>query len=163
MNRIRQHRHVEPLAPTLELLPPRIVELLRCEVLAGADPVAAGLHRYVDASFGRSYRSTCHVAYEMHQEHLPRARRAVTLVLPEVPTIATVMHELGHVLHAALDLEPQPLPVTDYALLSGGMEAFAEAFAAWALPFGHGYGSAKDRLYERDRATVALLDGLAAA
>ncbi|MEV7264696.1 hypothetical protein AB0N38_14200 [Micromonospora aurantiaca] len=161
MNRVRQHRHVEPLAPALALLPPRIAEMVRCDVFAGADPVGAGLHRYVEASYGRSYRSTCHVAYEMHQEHLPRGDRAVTLVLPEVPTVAVVVHELGHVLHAALRLEPQPLPVTEYALTSGGLEAFAEAFAAWALPFGHGYGAAKDRLYERDRATVALLDELA--
>lgn len=161
MKRVRQHRYVEPLAPTLELLPARIAQLVRCDVFAGADPVAAGVHRWVDASYGRSYRSVCHVAYEYHQEHLPRDQRAVTLVLPEVPTIATVMHELGHVLHAALGWEPDPLPVTWYAE-GNGHEAFAEAFAAWALPFGHGYGAAKDLLYESDRATVALLDGLAA-
>lgn len=161
MKRVRQHRYVEPLAPALELLPPRIAELVRCDVFAGADPVAAGVHRWVDASYGRSYRSTCHVAYEYHQEHLPRDQRAVTLVLPELATIATVVHELGHVLHAALRLEPTAEPVTWYAE-GNGFEAFAEAFAAWALPFGHGYGAAKDQLYERDPATVALFEGLAA-
>ena len=161
MIRVRQHRHIEPVAHALQLLPARIADRVRCDILAGADPVAAGLHRYVNASFGRSYRSTPHVAYEFHQEHLPRDQRAVTLVLPEVPDLATVVHELGHVLHATLDLQPWPAPVTGYAMAGGVLEAFAEAFTAWALPPGHGYDAAKDRLYEHDRATVALFDALA--
>lgn len=160
MNRIRLHRHIEPYNAALALLPPAIRTLVRSDVLAGADPVAAGLHRYTDASYGRSYRDTAHVTYEYHQLHMPRDRQAVTIVLPEVPTIATVVHELGHVLHAALNFEPSPYAITRYAQ-TDELEAFAEAFAAWALPYGHRYGAAKDLLYERDPATIALLEALA--
>lgn len=161
MNRIRQHRHIEPYHHALRLLPPGITARLACEVLAGADPVAAGLHRHTDASYGRSYRDTAHVAYEYHQGHMPRDRRAVTIVLPDVPSIAVVVHELGHVLHAAIRFQATtPQPVTWYAQ-DNDHEAFAEAFAAWALPYGHGYGAAKDRLHRHDPATVALFNQLA--
>lgn len=140
-------------------IPAGVRALLRPHFLTGTDPVFAGLHGYRDTNDGRSYLDIAHVAYEFHQP-LPRARRRTTVVLPRLTSVRTIVHELGHVLDERLDFEYEAVPVTSYAETSH-FEAFAEAFAAWALPFGHGYGAAKDRLYERDRATVGLFEALA--
>jgi hypothetical protein len=146
-----------------EMVPAGMHRLIRPHFLCGVDPVFVGLHCYEDASFGRSYRSTAHVAYEFHQPGMARAHRRTTVVLPERPEalwVRTVVHELGHVLDASLGFVHMAVPVGAYAG-TNRYEAFAEAFAAWALPAGHGYGLLKDRLYGTDRATVALFDDLA--
>lgn len=161
MHRVIAQRFAEPVEAALALLPEPILELVQgFEILTGVDPVFAGLHRYTEASYGRSYADTAHVAYPFHQLHKPVGQRVTTMVLPLVPDVRTVVHELGHVLHERLRFEPNVRPVTWYAKTDPG-EAFAEAFAAWALPFGHSYGKVKERLYTEDRATVALFERLA--
>jgi hypothetical protein len=136
-----------------------VIEAAYALFLCGTDPVFAGLHGYINGADGRPYAETPHVAHDFHQTGLSRARRHTTVVLPKVPAIATVVHELGHVLDEALNFEHVAEPVSSYARNSRH-EAFAEAFAAWVLPFGHGYGAAKDALHETDPATVALLSAL---
>lgn len=127
-------------------------------ICAGVDPVFAGLHRFTDIrqdGFSpRSYRETAHVAYPFHQP-LPASRRATTIVIPGKIAVAQVVHELGHVLHEQVDFLPDAKPVSDYATLNNG-EAFAEAFAAWVLPYWYSYGKAKDRLHQEDPRLVAL-------
>lgn len=159
MNRLAPGGYSALIEAAYGLIPTQLHALIRPDFLTGVDPVFAGLHDYRDASYGRSYRSIAHVAYDFHQR-LPAARRRTTVVMPVVETVRTLVHELGHVLHERLRFEPEPAPVTGYARTDWG-EAFAEAFAAWVLPLGHGYGAAKDKLYEDDRATVALFEGLA--
>lgn len=161
MDRIRPGGYSAVIEAAYGLIPAGIHPLVRSHFLTGTDPVFAGLHRYDVTDDGRAYADTAHAVYEFHQEHLPRERRHVTVVLPWLPPLAVVVHELGHVLHLRLCFEPTPEPVTDYGRVNK-REAFAEAFAAWVLPFGHGYGAAKDALYERDRKTVALFEELAA-
>jgi hypothetical protein len=159
VNRVAAGGYSELIEAAYRLVPRRLHDLIRPHFLTGVDPVFAGLHGYQRASYGRSYRSIPHVAYGWHQRLLA-AQRHTTVVLPSLARVSIVVHELGHVLHERLGFEPEPEPVTWYGQTDTG-EAFAEAFAAWALPFGHGYGAAKDQLYERDRPTVALFDGLA--
>jgi hypothetical protein len=160
MDRTRGGGYSALIEAAYDLIPAGMHPLIRPHFLTGVDPVFVGLHRYGTTTDGRPYSGTAHVAYRYHQQHLPADRRHVTVVLPQIYDLRTVVHELGHVLHERLSFEPKPVPVTAYAG-TNWLESFAESFAAWVLPFGHGYGDAKDRLYERDRATVALFDGLA--
>lgn len=158
MNRLAPGGYSALVEAAYGLIPARLHHLIQADWLTGVDPVFAGLHDYLDMSYGRSYRTTAHVAYDFHQL-LPTARRRTTVVMPSLVAVRTLVHELGHVLHERLRFEPSPQPVTEYAA-TDRFEAFAEAFAAWALPLGHSYGAAKDQLYEGDRATVALFEGL---
>jgi hypothetical protein len=171
VQRVRLQWHAEAIGAAFDLLPGRLVERLDgTHFLTGTDPVFAGLHGFEESNDGRSYRSTAHVTHLFHQRHLPAAHRAVTVVLPSPDAFErrVIVHELGHVLHwqfgHGLDWRQrfahEAVPVTDYAR-TDRYEAFAEAFAAWALPYGHGMGAAKDRLYEQDPATVALFAELA--
>ena len=162
MNRVKTGGYGAAIAASFDLIPAALHDLIRPEFLCGSDPVFAGLHRYESTTDGRSYRNTAHCTYDFHQMHLPRARRSTTVVLPVVPSVRTVVHELGHVLHESLLFEPQVRPVTWYAQ-TNWCEAFAEAFTSWVLPGEHGYGPAKDRLLASDPAAVALLDQLAAS
>lgn len=136
-----------------DLLPPSILRFAQPDYLCGVDPLFAGLHRFEVASYGRTYRDTAHVVYPLHQEHMVRANRATTVVLPTVPAVGDLVHELGHVVHERLAFEHEAAPLTWYAR-TNHYEAFAEAFASWLMP---GYGPRPD-----DR-TVALFESLAAA
>lgn len=133
MHRVTSNRFREPINRALELIPGGVRPLLNTDLFCGADPVFAGLHHYESMSFGRSYRTTAHCVYNFHQEHLPRARRRTTVVLPTVPDPETVVHELGHALHATLGWRFSASPVSWYAE-TDRYEAFAEAFTAWCIP-----------------------------
>jgi hypothetical protein len=162
MDRVRTGGYSTLIEAAYELIPQSLHRLIRPHFLCGNDPLFAGLHRFESASYNRSYRNTAHVTYDFHQEGLRRMHRRTTVVLPEEPKrvrMSDLVHELGHVLDEALGFEHAALPVTSYAK-DNRYEAFAEAFAAWVMPFGHGYGAAKDALYDTDRATVALFEGL---
>ena len=166
MQRIRRHRDAELIGHAYSLLPPRLAQRLEhTHFLTGVDPNFTGLHHDERTVDGRYYRDTAHVVYPFHQWHRPAAERVTTVVIPHwtrrlqwwMP--ASVVHELGHVLDWQLGFTHHAQPVSEYAH-TDRMEAFAEAFAAWALPFGYDYGEQKDRLYDTDRATIALLEGL---
>lgn len=157
MDRIMLGGYAELIDAAYARIPVGLHVLLRPHFLTGTDPAFAGLHGYRDTNDGRSYGDTAHVAYKFHQP-FPRARRQTTVVLPRLVSVRTVVHELGHVLDERLDFDHEAMPVTEYAE-TNRHEAFAESFAAWAL--GYCYGLAKERLYERDRATVALFETLA--
>lgn len=135
VNRLSQ-RHAEVVAAALDYLPARLVPLVECDVFC-ADPLFAGLCRpgwdfEESPATGRSYRSTPHVCFPYHV-----ADSRVTVVLPQLVSVATVPHELGHVLHWNLqeraggwDEVPRLEPVTDYAE-QDRLEEFAEAFVGW--------------------------------
>lgn len=164
MDRVKPDGYSALIEAAYQHIPPGLHRLIRPHFLCATDPLLAGLHLFEDAIYGQSYRDVAHCVYEFHQFSLSRARRHVTVVLPYRRYVfkpSVVVHELGHVLHDALDFDHDALPVTMYANTTR-FEAFAEAFAAWVMPFGHGYGAAKDRLYDHDRATVALFEELAA-
>jgi hypothetical protein len=159
------HRYRAAIEAAYSLIPAGMHRLIRPHFLCAVDPVFVGLHRYEDASFGRSYRSTAHVAYEFHQTGTARTNRRTTVVLPGRPAaleLPVLVHELGHVLDASLGFAHRAEPVGDYAA-TDRFEAFAEAFTAWAVPPGYGYGARKGRLYASDRSTVALFDDLSEA
>jgi hypothetical protein len=162
MHRVRRQKDIAAFPEALDLIPENIRELVEnVDVLSGVDPVFAGLHKYVNASYGRSYADTPHVAFEFHQMHMPAYKRAITMVLPHNVGIRTIVHELGHVLDGRLNFEHDSVvPVSWYAK-TNQREAFAESFSAWVLPLGNGYGNAKDRLYETDKKTVELFERLA--
>jgi hypothetical protein len=159
MDRVKRGGFSAAIQAAYQLIPPTIHDMIRPDFLCGTDPVFAGLHDYLAVTDGRSYRNTAHVAYEFNQR-LSRSHRRTTIVLPTPPSVEVLVHELGHVLHECLGFEPEATRVTWYGK-TDRFEAFAEAFTAWVLPYGHGYGEAKDLLYEQDARTVALLEGLA--
>jgi hypothetical protein len=165
MQRICHQVDAEVIAAAFAFLPtPLAGRLEGVHFLTGVDPLFAGLHVEEIAEDGRSYRDTAHVVYPFHLRR-PAADRVTTVVIPtwDGPTWwwpAKVIHELGHVLDWQLGFIHHAALVTSYAKRNR-REAFAEAFAAWALPFGHGYGDAKDQLYDTDRGMVALFDTLA--
>jgi hypothetical protein len=150
MNRLVGTGFSTAIAEAMTVIPTGLHRLIECDFFCGADPVFAGLTSYVDTDDGRSYRTTAHTLYEFHQEHMSRSQRAITVVLPESVSPSTVVHELGHVLHARLGFEPAPPPVNTYAA-TNKYEAFACAFTSW-LYWGVGQ--------EADPATVAQLTGL---
>lgn len=129
MNRIPNQRFAPAIDKALDITAPWQPYLARAEFLCGVDPIFAGLHRHQDVADGRSYRNTAHCVHPHHQMHLSAARRATTIVLPTVRPPTTIVHELGHVLHEALDWEPTVAPVTAYAK-TNRFEAFAEAWTA---------------------------------
>jgi hypothetical protein len=163
MDRVRSGGYSALIEAAYQLIPPGLHQFIRPHFLCGTDPVFAGLHRYENVEDDRPYKTTVHVAYDFHQDGLRRALRHTTVVLPREPkliTLATMVHELGHVLDEALRFEHDAHPINDWAN-TNRYEAFAEAFTAWVLPFGHGYGADKDQLYDSDRQTVALFEELA--
>jgi hypothetical protein len=146
----------------LDLLPQRIRAMVEgVDILTGVDPVFAGLHYFTQASYGRAYKDIAHVAYPMHQLHLPKDRRATTLVLPANTAIKVIVHELGHVLDERLNFKHDPTASVTWYAHTNSSEAFAEAFTAWILPHGHGYDKAHDILYKTDRKTIDLFERLA--
>lgn len=160
MHRVRRQKDIEPINQALELMPEGIKRMLEgVDILSGVDPGFAGLHFYKKASYNRSYADVAHVTYSIYQRHLPLSDRKTTIVLPKKINFATAIHELGHVLHEKLKFEPKVKPVTWYAN-TDLHEAFAESFTAWIIPFGYGYGNAKDKLYDIDRRTVNLFEEL---
>lgn len=130
--------------------------------VCGIDPTFAGLHRYTAASYGRDYATTAHACYPHHLTR-PAADRVPTVVLPVLVTPATVVHEVGHLLHWHLALGPVAAPVNWYAATSPE-EAFAEAVrvhAAGPLPGRFGFDHDRERdILASDRATLRLFEGL---
>lgn len=127
------------------------------DILAGVDPIFAGLHSHIDISDGRSYRSTPHVVYSSYiTRH--KSEKQTTVVLPVVTEPWVVIHELGHVLDELLGFEHIAKPVTRYAE-TNQTEAFAEAFTAWIKPPEYNKGWLQDLLYE-DKATIHLFESL---
>lgn len=136
MNRLRQ-RHVEVVAATLaRYVPDRMHEYVECDLFcedapfAGICSPAGSVDTTTD---GRSYHDVAHVLWPYHA----RDRRTTVVVPGGAPAEATVIHELGHVLHwrlfertARWDAIPRLEPVTAYARTSP-WEEFAEAWTAW--------------------------------
>jgi len=97
------------------------------DFLCGTDPVYAGLHRFEDMTFGRSYRSSAHCSHR-HQSSDART----TIVLPTPQHWTVVVHELGHALDERQGWRWTLPPVSEYAKVDR-QEAFAEAFLTWVL------------------------------
>lgn len=140
MNRIPDNRYSEVIAAAHGAIPKGILNrLTHIQFLCGTSPLFVGLHRYDIAPDGRSYGATAHCVYPWHQTR-PASERVTTIVLPFVPTVSTVIHELGHALEWEIGFRTHPKirPVTAYAQRDD-REAFAEAFAAWLSPPEAGY------------------------
>lgn len=150
VKRVIGHGYRTAITAAEALLPPQVLDLIRADYLCGVDPVFVGLHRYDHASYGRTYRNTAHVAYPFHQSLSARADRVTTVVLPVVPAVAEVVHELGHVLDERLGFDHTAAPVSWYAETARS-EAFAEAFTSWLIP---GYAR------RPDPCTLAVLEQL---
>lgn len=132
MQRVTSQRHAEPVGRALDLLPRRVRELAgHCDVFCG-DPLFGGLHPTETTPDGRSYRDQAHVCLPGHVRD-----RRVTVVLPVVEPVTTVLHELGHVVHCELERRlgrgVVVAPVSEYAE-TNRFEAFAEALLAWLYP-----------------------------
>jgi hypothetical protein len=151
MERITTQRFAEPVADALGWLPPRLREMAGADVFCG-DPLFAGLHSFLRADDGRSYRDTAHVCYPPHV----RDRRS-TVVFTEPPDWYTVIHEFGHVIDWHLSERAGEMvtlnPVTAYAR-TNRFEAFAEAFTAWFYPLEEPY-------FVHDQASREFFDRLA--
>ena len=131
MKRLLSYAYNDPIAVALASMPPSLrARMEHADYFCGASPIFAGLHNYVHTDDTRPYSQTAHAVWLMHQWLLPRTLRVPTVVLPVLVRPKTVAHELGHILHEALDFEPNAAPVTKYAE-TNRWEAFAEAFTAW--------------------------------
>lgn len=158
MHRVTRQEYAEPVAKGLSLIPERIRSIVEdVDILTEIDPGFVGLHHFKNASYGREYKNTAHVAYEFHQLHMPKANRAITLFLPGVVSTRTIVHEMGHVLHGRINFEMSAVPVTQYGKTTP-FEAFAESFTAWVMPPGSGYDEAKDRMYKYDTKLVEFFE-----
>lgn len=157
-DRVPNHRFAEAIDLGYRYLPRRIARrFATVRIVCGVDPVFAGLTNIETATDGRSYRDTAHVCYPVHLAHRPADDRPITIMFPDVPHPATVVHELGHALDWQLGRTHPAQPVSAYARTNRD-EAFAEAFTAWCFRAGY-YGDA-DALYG-DLPTVALFEELA--
>lgn len=160
MNRITLR---QPINEALALLPERIRARVQCDYLTGCDPVFVGLHRYAETTDGRAYKDCAHVAWSLHQDHMPRDHRAPTVVLPseEDPwTTAVIVHELGHVLDESIGFDRhKPEPVSQYAERDE-YEAFAEAFTLWIWGDIDGY---RPQVLRNDARTLRLFEELSCA
>ena len=153
--RVPDARWREPIGEAFAIIGPRMTDRIGPVRFICADPVFIGLHHFTDTGDGRSYRNTAHCCYGSHIAR-PADDRLTTVVLPEPPTLDTVVHELGHALDAALGFTHDAVPVTHYAQ-TDRQEAFAEAFVAW-----HWWGYEELADVRTDGATVALFRELAA-
>lgn len=135
MDRLVDRRIVPAIVEARRLVHPAIWQRIkRADFLCGVDPNFVGVSEYMVTVDSRNYADTAHVLYPMHQSRLPRSRRMTTVCLPLEVESWAVVHELGHVLHEALEFEPAPWPVDDYAG-KNSHEAFARAFDAWIMPY----------------------------
>jgi hypothetical protein len=130
--------------------------------LTRSDPVFVGLHDYIDAGGGLSYKDIAHLAYPHNQERtLPRSQRWPTCVLPTrhiQPWI--IVHELGHALDHRLGFSFTPaVAVTRYAA-TNRQERFAEAFTAYVCRDEKRYAEGPRQLLQADTATVDYFDRL---
>lgn len=111
------------------LLPQHIAEMCQTRFLCGVSPIFVGLHGIDDTNDGRSYHDTGHVSYGRWHS----SDKTTTVVLPKVPTVYTVIHELGHVFdeqtHFLLDV-PKTTAYSDMTR----MERVAEAFSLLLVP-----------------------------
>ena len=150
MDRLVSNDYAVTIAAAKNLYPPNLHKFIACDFLTGTDPIFAGLHDHVDASYGRTLRNTAHCAYEMHQMIRPKSQRRVTVVLPVPETVDTVVHELAHVMHQAIGWMRTTTDVSWYAE-TNRYESFAEAVSSWLVP---GYAPRRD--VEIEKALLAL-------
>jgi hypothetical protein len=166
--RIARGFDTAPIQRALARIPEPIQRRLEgTRIVAGADPVYAGVHWYEwlgggDYGVSIAARGVAHCVYPNQHAH---ASPTSTVVLPpdfeaiygEECAPAVVAHEFGHALHETLGLEPAPEPVTAYAE-TNHEEAFAEAFAAWCFPDTRREAAVR---LARDGKTLALFEELA--
>lgn len=140
------------------IIGPTIMErLTHVQIVAGVDPLFAGLHEYETTEDGRSYRATAACLYPFHIRG-PADRRVTTIVLPTPEPawngVHTIVHEYAHALDWSLGRDHNCDPVSDYARTNRD-EAFACSFTSWAWgnPLPH-----QTRPSDRDRALFRSLD-----
>ena len=141
----------EAIGVAVDVVGQRIMARLpHLQFVAGVDPLFAGIHGFMRTDDGRSHRETACCCYPHHLLG-PADRRVTTILLPSIEHPRTVVHEIGHALHATYDFEPNPTPVTAYAR-TNRWEAFAEAFTSWVWPSSD-YGRVDDE-------TLALFNSI---
>lgn len=137
VERVTTQAHAQAIRAGLDLLPERIRQRLAHVAFFTADPIAAGLHSYIDSGDGRSFREIAH-HIDAWAVRRPRSERRSTVVLQDVVNrdlregAIVVVHELAHALDEELGHSYTPKPTTDYSY-TNRFEAFAEAFTAWAV------------------------------
>jgi len=141
MNRVRPSCFVELIGRVFSEMPLGISRLLNgTDFAIGLSPSWINLHHSKSSEDGRSYASTSHAVWPMHQKHLPMAQRNATVVLNDGDEFdrLLILHELGHILDERLDFgSPKPIAISDYAKTSD-VEAFATSFQAFLTPLGEG-------------------------
>lgn len=138
MSRVHDRLPAFAVGEAMEYIPERFLDLVRCEILVGVDPVFAGMHEFVDVDETLAYKDCAHVIYPSLQMHRPAAFRTVKMFLPSNTDyewddwngVYTVIHELGHVLDFNLGFDYDVATTTEYSE-NNRQEAFAEAFAGW--------------------------------
>jgi hypothetical protein len=145
--RIHGHGWREQIAAAQEVIGPHIMQRLNhVQIVAGIDPVFAGIHNYEQTANGRSYRKTACCCYPTHMLG-PLERRVTTIILPTPDTgwnaVKTIVHEYGHALDQHIGLAHDCDPVTAYAH-TDRQEAFAEAFTSWVWGSLPGYDRPSD-------------------
>lgn len=115
MIRVRTQDTAERIGRALDLIPPRVRDLLGDLHFFEGDPHFAGLHVH---AYGTNYwtgkqvryRDTAHCSYARYQ-NLTRAARRTTVCLPQLycgrrdsyPSVAVILHEIGHALQDRLE------------------------------------------------------------
>lgn len=134
MERVHDRELAWSIAEAMRYLPPRFQAFAQAaDCLLGVDPLFVGLHGDEDASDGRSYRTTAHVAYPWHTTD-----KSCTVVMPpsEGASVHVAIHELAHVIHWQLKERTGQwikLPtICEYAERND-YEAFACALHSWTL------------------------------
>lgn len=134
---------VEAVRYAMSLLPERWQQFFDsnrgCHFFFG-DSIFAGLTTDEYSDDGRSYRTTGHVCWPVHQPHISKDRRTPTIVLPPEDPYNTVtnviVHEMGHVVHHELDFRSLKRcePVSEYGA-TNVWEHFAEIFTQYVVPW----------------------------
>jgi hypothetical protein len=144
LSRVHDSAPARAVGRALDIIPPRLVELVKVEFVIGVDPVFTGIHSYSDLAIQDqvySYADTAHCVLDVYQMHRPADDRGIKIVLPSNRNyrwdrragLSTVIHEFGHAVQDKFNLYDQSvIPVSDYAH-TNHYEAFAEAFAHWCL------------------------------
>jgi hypothetical protein len=155
LSRVPDSRYSEAIAEAFRTIGQGFADrLANVQFVCGVDPVFAGLHDYRTTVDSRAYASTAHCCYSFHIKG-PADRRTTTIVLPKPPRPSTVVHELGHALHAQVGFDYIAQPCTTYAR-TDQYEAFAEAFTA------RHYIMGDEAARQADKQTIHLLDLLGA-
>lgn len=104
MDRVKAGGYSELITAAYAVIPEAIHPLIRPHFLCGTDPIFAGIHRFADASFGRSYTNTWHVAYPGHQLGVRSQRHTTVVCTDTIDDAPWVRQRFGHYRPVATDV-----------------------------------------------------------